>query len=226
MKLSEAIIAAKKEGKVPIIAEVKRKIPKLKNFHFDGSAGKMAKKYTDAGAIAISVVVEPEFFGGRTEDICDIKKCSSLPLLVKDFTRSEEQIEKFKEHGADCVLLIAAHLNGKLKCLIEYSQNIGMEALVEIKSLDELDYVMKLNHRFIEINNRNIDAFEKDEGDVQRTKSIAKFAKNCIVISASSIQTTEDIKIAMQYGSDAVLVGTALMLSENPQKTIKKFMKL
>lgn len=229
MKLSEGIIHAKRRGQIPIIAEVKLRTPRDGDLLRGRDPVKLAKEMADAGAVGISVVTEPLYFGGNMDLLQKIRETISLPLLRKDFVSSVHQILESKKAGADALLLIVRKLdNAKLMELYSACIRVGIEPLVEVHDSVDLQRAISLGAKLIGINNRDIQRLETDNGDVATTEQLLReFDKNslgALVISESSIQTRDHVLRAIKAGADAVLVGTALMKAQDVTKKLHELM--
>lgn len=161
----------------------------------------------------ISVVTEPEHFGGSMDVLRAVVAAVDLPILAKDFITTPAQIDAFAEAGAAALLLIAAHLDpDALAALIEHARSRGIETLVEAHTAAEADTVGALPADLLGINNRDITVLEVDDTDVSRTAELAgHYPAGRPVVSESSIASAEDVRRAAAAGADAVLVGTAAL---------------
>ena len=216
--LSDAIHKAKQQGLVPLLADIKPQSPREGDLVKQKDPVQLARSLAGAGACALSVVTEPRHFGGSLQMLRDVAQAVSLPVLRKDFISSVEQVEESREAGAAAVLLILATTPERLvSMLYRRIQGLGMEAVVEIHSRRELDLALALSPTMIGINNRDILRLEKDKGDVALTEELAPLVpKPILTISESSLNTDDDIRRALQAGADAVLVGTAILQSDDP----------
>jgi len=229
MKLSESIIDAKRRNRIPIIAEIKLRTPRDGDLLGDRDPVKLAREMADAGAVGISVVTEPLYFGGSMDLFREIREAISLPLLRKDFVSSVHQVLESKKAGTDALLLISRKLDdAKLTELYSACIREGIEPLVEVRDSVDLQRAISLGAKLIGINNRDIQRLETDNGDITTTEQLLReFDKNslgALVISESSIQTREHVLRAIKAGADAVLVGTALMKAENITKKLHELM--
>lgn len=213
----QAIVSA--ENNFGVIAEIKPKSPSAGMIAQDHDPVSIAKAYEQAGVNAISVLTDHEFFGGSFESLKKVREVVSLPLLCKEFIISEKQIAYARAHGADACLLIANILSEKK--LVELKKNIesyNMLALIEIFELSELDKVLKTQPKMIGINNRNLNNFNMN---TQNSNNLANHISNDIcVISASGVKAPEDVA-SLDKNIDGVLVGTALMKSDDKTNFIK-----
>ncbi len=211
-----AIKEKKNEKKVAVIAEVKPSSPgkKLMDILPDDAA-RIAKEMERAGAIAISVLTEPEFFHGSTNNLEAVRKKVSIPVLRKDFIVNKVQ---FDEIESDLILLIAGILGNELNEMVDLAISKGFEPLVEIHDKDELEEALKTNARLIGINNRNLSTLEIDlDTTIELAPIIRDFDKvngSChSIVSESGMHNIEDIKMVIEAGADAVLVGTSIIKS-------------
>lgn len=226
MTLSEAIRAARIEGRIPVIAEIKVRTPRDGDLLGGRDPVSIAMEMEEAGTPALSVVTETRHFGGDLQILRDMSKSVSLPILCKDFIETEEQVYEGKEAGASALLLISSIMPLKaIEKLDALSKMMGMETVIEVHNEKEMEAVSKLDPGIIGINNRDISSFETGSGDVCRTELLAPLAPdNCLLISESSITSRNDVRRAMDAGADAVLVGTALMKAQSIRQKLKRLM--
>jgi len=198
------------EGKLALIAEVKKASPSAGVIveSFDPVA--IAKNYARAGVEAISVLTDEQFFQGHLDYLQLIRDAVPQPLLRKDFILDPLQIMEAAAAGADAILLIVAALNQeKLAMLLEIASLYQLDALVEVHTLGELDRAMETEARLIGINNRNLATFEVD---LAVTEALSEqVPKEIVLVSESGIRTAEDLARIKACGVDAVLIGEALM---------------
>ena len=225
IKKSPAVIsfknAIKRNGKISFIAEVKQASPSAgvlcKNF----SHLELALIFKKLKADAISVVTEEDFFLGKINYIEDIKKQVNLPILRKDFILEETQILESRAVGADAILLIMGILDEeKLKDLYDCTKDLGMDALVEVHTEKELKKVLKMGVDIIGINSRNLQTFQINR---ERPAKLLPFIpEDVIKVSESGIHTLKDVLLLKGLGTDAVLVGEALMRADNIEDKLKE----
>lgn len=203
-----------KFGKVAIIAEIKLASPSEGVLGTADDIIIRARQYEQAGADAISIVTEKYLFHGETEFVGRIKKAISLPVLQKDFVTDEYQISESKFAGADAILLIARLVDlDKLKNFTALAQELGMEAVVEINSQADLVKAVKTSAKIIAVNARDLDTFEVN---VDRAcKLLKKVPDKFIKLGFSGIHSRAEVEKYKQAGAKAVLVGTALMKTNN-----------
>jgi indole-3-glycerol phosphate synthase len=198
------------EGKLALIAEVKKASPSAGIIveSFDPVA--VAKNYAGAGVEAISVLTDRQFFQGHLSYLEMIRAAVPQPLLRKDFTLDPLQIMEAAAAGADAILLIVAALNQEqLNVLLETAVTYQLDALVEVHTLAELDRALETSAQLIGINNRNLATFEIDLSVTEKLSE--EVPEEIVLVSESGIRTAEDLARIKACGVDAVLIGEALM---------------
>jgi len=192
-----------------LIIDFKPVSPKHGDLFLGRDPVKVAKMLEKKGVLGLSVVTESENFGGSLDLLRAITKAVSLPVLRKDFIKTENDLYETLECGAKYILLICATVKN-IESLYEKALSIGLKPVVEIHDEKEMELAKKLNARIIGINNKDITCLEKDSGTVFHTKELITSApKDAFIISESGIQSQEDIEKALGYGANAVLIGTA-----------------
>ncbi|GMA60870.1 indole-3-glycerol phosphate synthase TrpC [Alicyclobacillus fastidiosus] len=205
--LRAALLAGSNLG---VIAEIKRKSPSKGTIQADINPAERAQVYERAGATAISVLTDEKYFGGSIEDLRSVRDAVSIPLLRKDFIIDEIQIDEAYAAGADVVLLIAAALRPKrLRELSAYAQHLGLDVLLEVHGVDELDAALDATPSILGINNRNLHTFDVDLGTTEDV--IQALPKDVVVISESGIFGTADAQRMVDAGARGILVGELLM---------------
>lgn len=209
------------EEPIKIIAEIKRASP-VKGILKDYNVIEMSDIYSINGVDAISVITEEDFFLGSPQYLIDIKKRHPpIPVLRKDFIFDEYQIYETKILGADALLLIAAILPLEIaKDLYEIARNLGLEVLFEIHDEEDLKKALALDVPIIGINNRNLKTMNIDINNTLILKRLIPQSK--IVVSESGISEAPHIEKLLQAGVDAILVGTSIVLSQNPAEKIRE----
>lgn len=202
-----------------LMAEIKRASPSKGDISLDVCAAEQARKYALAGASVISVLTEPEWFKGGIEDLRTVRQVlEGMPnrpaVLRKEFIFEEYQILEARLAGADTVLLIVKMLEvNTLSRLYHYSRRLGMEPLVEVNTIEEMDIATKLGAKVIGVNNRNLTNFKVDLDTTSRL--MEKTSKETIVCALSGISGSRDVEDYKRSGVGAVLVGEALMRAES-----------
>ena len=207
-----------------IIAEVKRKSPSRGQIAMDLDPVAIAKGYDRAGATMISVLTEPEYFGGSLETLGNIR--AVLPkslLLMKDFVLDPFQIQQGRALGADCVLLIHAFLGeAKLAELHTHARELGLTPLVEVHDEKELASAQEIGATLIGVNNRDLHSLQTD---LEVSRRLAKLRKPDIVfVSESGIESRKEIDSLSSIGFDAFLIGTALTKEGHPEGALRKLL--
>ncbi len=193
-----------------LIAEVKKASPSAGVIaeNFDPVA--IARQYEAAGAHAISVLTDEQFFQGHLSYLSKIREAVDLPLLRKDFILHEAQIYEASVAGADAILLIVAALEqDRLKALYEEAAVCQLDVLVEVHTREELDRALEIEAKLIGINNRNLVTFEVD---LKTTEELSEDVPDgVILVSESGLKTRADTQRVFACGCNAILVGESLM---------------
>lgn len=210
--------ALKSEG-LSFICEVKKASPSKGVISKEFPYLQIAKDYEDAGAAAISVLTEPEYFLGSDHYLTEIGKTIKLPLLRKDFVVDRYQLYQAKVIGASAVLLICALLDKNTLCeYIKVCHSLYLSALVEAHTDREVDMALETGARIVGVNNRDLNTFKVDIDTCIRLRN--RVPEDKIFVAESGIQTPEHIKMLEDAGIDAALVGEALMKSPDRKKAL------
>ncbi|MFC1485060.1 indole-3-glycerol phosphate synthase TrpC [bacterium] len=213
--------ALKKKG-VNIIAEIKKASPSKGDLRADLDVAEYAKIYEKAGASAISVLTEKNFFKGDIEYLKKVKKIVNIPALRKDFIIDAYQIFESRFQGADAILLIASILSDEeLVEFIELARNLELDVLLEAHNEQELQRVLQTKANIIGINNRCLQDFSVDIQTTVRLSKILLKSKDKILVSESGINTHEDIVYLRKFNVNAFLIGEVILKSENPLNKLK-----
>lgn len=222
---SGAILSAVDHRKLPIVADIKTVSPRDGELVADRNPIDLAKTLETAGVCALSVVTEPVHFGGSVELLQQVANAVSLPVLRKDFITSVAQIDETVDCGAAAILLTIATIPElKAPNLYRRAVSIGLEPLVEVHTVSELRFALGLEPRpvIIGINNRDITALERDDGDVQVTEILAPLVpEEVVVLSESAILSADDARRAFEAGAHGVLVGTAILKDKDPAACVR-----
>ena len=207
-----------------IIAEFKRRLPSKRDINSSLSVTKVAKEYEEAGVSGMSVLTDGKYFSGSLEDLILSRSIISLPLLRKDFVIDEYQIIEAKANGADVILLIAAILSrNEIKNFSSLANNLGLEVLLEVHNLDEIEKSIMPTIDLFGINNRNLKTFEVS---LETSRSLAeKIPDQFLKISESGISEPNSIKELIKFGYKGFLIGENFMKSDHPGNTAKDFIK-
>ena len=201
---------------VNIIAEIKRASPSKGVINEQIDVAEVAEKYQAGGACAISVLTEKTYFKGSLVDLRTVRKTVDLPILRKDFIVDEFQIYEAAEAGADAILLIVAALTAEnLKDFQRLVENdLGMDALVEVHTLEEMQIAIDIGATIIGINNRDLHSFDVSL-DVSRDL-IRHRPPNTLMIAESGISSAAEIAELKSLGFDGFLIGETLMREQEP----------
>lgn len=196
-----------------MISEIKVRSDKEGDLLCGRNPVELAREMARRPVAGISVVTEPEHFGGHMDLLRTVAAAVDLPVLHKDFITTEQQIRESAKSGASAVLLIAAMLKTEIMIqLINAAKGYGMETLVEAHTFAEVKKIEHFEFDLMGINNRDITIFEVDDNDVGRTEELARFCKGRRpLISESSISTAEEVRRAAKSGADSILIGTAVL---------------
>ena len=216
-------VALEQGGKPAVIAEIKKASPSAGEIRANLEVAEIAASYERAGAAAISVITEEDFFQGKLAYLTEVKKTVSLPVLCKDFIFDPVQVLAARAAGADSVLLIAAILEqASLVELLATARSFGMACLVEVHDEEEMVRVLETDARIIGINNRNLRTFQVSLDTTFRLRP--KIPSDRLVVSESGIQEQSDLHSLASAAVDAVLVGTSLMRAEDPGAKLRELL--
>jgi len=203
-------------NELSLIAEVKRSSPSKGALAPITDPALLAARYEKGGASAISVLTERRRFGGSLEDLDAVRKAVDLPILRKDFMVDEYQFFEARAHGADLVLLIVAALSkNQLLDYLALTQELGMHAIVEIHTMEELEIALDAPSEMLGVNSRNLKTLEVDS--VAFKELLPRIPKNVVRIAESGISTPADVQFAVDSGANAILVGEALVRAGDPE---------
>jgi indole-3-glycerol phosphate synthase len=235
--------AALKTPGVSLIAECKKASPSkgLLVPSYDPVA--LAKMYARAGAAAISVLTDSRFFQGSLADLRLVKEATAnmhsvaglsassaenldkgVPVLRKDFIFDPYQVYEARVAGADALLLIAAVLaDGEIRDLLALTRQLGMHALVEVHTEQELRRALPLGARILGVNNRDLNTFKVDFENTARLRRL--IPDDLVAVGESGLKTTSDVERMYELGVDAILVGETLVKSQEPLEMAKAFVR-
>jgi indole-3-glycerol phosphate synthase len=205
-----------------IIAEIKRKSPSKGVINPYISVERTSIGYMQAGASALSVLTDKNFFGGSNQDLTTARKYNFCPILRKDFTIDEYQIIEAKSIGADAILLIAAALKPpELQTYTKLSHSLGLEVLLEVHTEEELKSSLDAGADLIGVNNRDLRTFELS---IEVSKRLAPMIPSSAVkISESGIESVEAILELRTFGYQGFLMGQNFMQHSRPEAACKQF---
>ncbi|MDL1970092.1 MAG: indole-3-glycerol-phosphate synthase [Candidatus Desulfofervidaceae bacterium] len=212
------------EGFFPVISEIKLRSKKAGDLLHGRDPLALVQEMATCPVAGISVVTEPRYFGGSMELLKNVAQSVDLPILHKDFIKTTKQIEESAKSGASAILLIASMLEDQeLIKLLDAASKCGLESLLEVHTISEMQRVQQLPFDLLGINNRDITILEVDDTDVGHTEKLARYYNGKKpVISESSISTPDEVRRAGKAGADAVLVGTAVMCAPSISQFLKE----
>ncbi len=219
------LIALKEESKINIIAEFKRKSPSKGVIRATADPVVITREYENAGASALSVLTEEDYFDGSLDDLRGARQASSLPILRKDFIFDEYQVHESAAAGADAILLIVAVLDDetltRLRRIAE--DELGLDAVVEVHTREEMDRALNIGATLIGVNNRNLSTFEVS---LETSAQLATIDRGqALLISESGIESAHDIRCLYDLGYRGFLIGESLMRADDPAEALRKFMQ-
>jgi len=202
--LPAAFERAAADGRVPVIAEVKPTSPTTEGTR-RGDPVTLAEEMIAGGAAALSVLTEPEHFGGTPGDLRRVREAVDVPVLRKDFLLREEQLDTV---AADAVLLIARFVDD-LEGLLHAARERGFQALVEVHTREEVRRAVDAGAKIVGVNNRDLAELSVDLGTFERVAPAVP--GSVTLIAESGIATGDDLRRMRQAGADAALVGSAIV---------------
>jgi indole-3-glycerol phosphate synthase len=205
---------------VRVIAEIKRRSPSKGAIRETISAAEQALTFERGGAAAISVLTEPAHFGGTLADLESARDHVSIPLLRKDFHAHPIQLFEARASGASAALLIVRALSpSTLREMMRTANELSIEPLVEVRTEAELMLALELGARVIGVNSRDLETLEVDENVPRRL--LPMVPRTVIAVAESGIERAADVVARAEWGADAVLVGSALSASANPESAVR-----
>ena len=205
-----------------VIAEIKRRSPSKGDLAPDLDPATTAAAYESGGAACLSVLTDGPYFGGAVADLVAARAAASVPVLRKDFTVDRIQIDEARAMGADAVLLIVAALDdARLADLHAHALARGLSVLVEVHDDAELDRALAVGPHLLGVNARNLASFEEDLGTGERM--IDRIPPGVVAVAESAIRSLDDARRMAEAGFDAVLVGEALVRSDDPARLVQAF---
>ncbi|MDT8368025.1 MAG: indole-3-glycerol phosphate synthase TrpC [Longimicrobiales bacterium] len=200
---------------VRVISEVKRRSPGAGAIREGLDPSALARDYASAGAAALSVLTDREYFGGRLEDLGAARDAVALPVLRKDFILDPVQIDEARAAGADAILLIVRILDDSaLRELREHAEDLGMDVLVEVHDAEEMERARTSGARVVGINNRDLSTFRTDLAVSERL--VEALPTDLVTVSESGIRSGEEVARLGRAGVHAVLVGETLLRAPDP----------
>jgi len=208
-----------------LIAEVKRSSPSKGLLAEIADPSALAEQYAQAGATMISVLTERRRFGGSLEDLDAVRARIEIPILRKDFMVDEYQFFEARAHGADVVLLIVAALgSNQLKDYFQLTSELGMRALIEVHTHDELERALEISPEIIGVNSRNLKSLQVSNDAFKDL--LPRVPGNIVRVAESGIFNRSDVDFAQKHGATAILVGEALVKAGNPETAVRELLGL
>jgi indole-3-glycerol phosphate synthase len=206
-----------------VIAELKRASPSRGLLRQQYRRREIASGYAGAGASALSVLTEEQYFLGSIQDLNEARQSVEIPVLRKDFILEGYQVYESVAAGADALLLIVAVLpDHELRCLLDLCHQLHIAALVEVHTEAELERAVAAGARIIGVNNRNLKSLEVNLETSMQLR--AKMPGDCVAVSESGIKTAADLHRIEEAGFDAVLIGESLMTQPDPGDALRQLL--
>lgn len=215
---------AARDTTLRVISEVKRKSPSKGALADIPEPAVLAAEYEAGGASVISVLTEARRFGGSLQDLDAVRAAVQIPVLRKDFTVDEYQIYEARAHGADLVLLIVAALNDELLAsFLELTHQLGMNALVETHTEEEIARAIKAGAKIIGVNVRNLKTLDVDPATFGKLAPL--LPSEAVIVAESGVESTEQVAQYGAAGADVILVGEALVKHADPRASVAAFIQ-
>jgi len=219
--------AVKSAQRNAIIAEIKPVSPARGPLRPEIDPIKAAKQMEAGGAVALSVLTEPDNFGGSLGNLRQVRENVQLPLLMKDIVIHEKQIEAGRRAGADCVLLIESAFSNypiaSLSRMIRYAHDSRLEVLLEVHNETELRRALNSETDIVGLNNRDLSTLQIDLMTTARLMAEAEELTDKVLISESGFESAEDIRKVKTARVDGFLIGSSIMLSEDLERKVREF---
>jgi indole-3-glycerol phosphate synthase len=212
--------ALRRRDRISIIAEIKFRSPSVGVLRPFQPVEELVREYEAGGANALSILTEPDFFGGNLSDVAQAKAVTSLPVLRKDFLFDPYQIYESRAAGADAILLIAATLErSALSDLSSLASDLGLDVLLELHNLSDLVNASGLHPAMWGVNHRNLKTLEIDLS--VSAQLFPLLPSGAIRIAESGIESSVQLSAMRERGADGVLVGTSLMREPSPGAALR-----
>ncbi len=220
----QALLARIRAGEPAVIAEIKRASPSKGLLRQDYRPKEIARSYQAAGAAALSVLTDADFFQGADAHLTEARDACALPILRKDFTIDAYQVYEARALGADCILLIVACLgDAQMSELSGLALHLDMDVLVEVHDAEELDRALALNPALLGVNNRDLRDFKTS---LDTTLDLLGLVPEGVtVITESGIHTADDVALMRRHGVNAFLVGEAFMRADDPGQKLSELFR-
>ena len=208
-------------GEAAVIAEVKKASPSKGLIRADFDPASIARSYEAGGAACLSVLTDVDFFQGSDAFLREARAACALPVLRKDFTIDPYQVHEARMLGADCILLIVAALDdAALAGMVNLAHEIGLDVLVEVHDIDELERALQTDAALIGVNNRNLRTFAVSLDTTLDLRDAVP--RDRILVTESGIATRDDVQRMREAGVDAFLVGESFMRETDPGAALRR----
>jgi indole-3-glycerol phosphate synthase len=213
--------ALRHDGRVALIAELKRKSPSQGMLRERFDPVSLAQTLQEAGASALSILTDELYFGGHLDFLRDAKQFTELPVLRKDFIIDPYQVYEAALYEADAVLLIVRLLTEErlIECL-QVTDRLGMEALVEVHSIHDLSVALRSGAHIIGINHRDLRTFELDPHLAEQL--VPQIPAGKLIVGESGVKTADDVERLQRLGVHALLIGETLMRAPEPAAKVRE----
>lgn len=220
----QAIADRVESGQSAVIAEIKKASPSKGVIREHFHPAELARSYEKGGATCLSVLTDVDFFQGSDDYLQEAREAVALPVIRKDFIIDEYQVYEARAMGADCILLIVAALEPEqLRALNTLALELGLDVLVEVHNLAELEVALELPNKLIGINNRNLHTFEVD---LKTTYDLLPaIDSERIVVTESGILSPDDVVAMRRRHVHSFLVGEAFMREDEPGEALARFFR-
>ncbi|MDQ3617614.1 MAG: indole-3-glycerol phosphate synthase TrpC [Pseudomonadota bacterium] len=208
-------------GEAAVIAEIKKASPSKGLIRAEFDPAQIARSYQAGGAACLSVLTDVDFFQGSNRYLGEARGACTLPVLRKDFTIDPYQVHEARMIGADAILLIVAALeDGPLVEMANLANELGMDVLVEVHDIDELERALQTDCQLIGVNNRNLRTFEVSLDTSIELKSAVP--RDRTLVTESGIASREDVARLRGAGIDAFLIGESFMRERDPGAALQR----
>ena len=208
-------------GEAAVIAEIKKASPSKGLIRADFDPAAIARSYEAGGAACLSVLTDVDFFQGSDAYLREARAACALPVLRKDFTIDPYQVHEARMLGADCILLIVAALDdAALAGMVNLAHEIGLDVLVEVHDIDELERALQTDAALIGVNNRNLRTFAVSLDTTLDLRDAVP--RDRILVTESGIATRDDVQRMREAGVDAFLVGESFMRETDPGAALRR----
>lgn len=223
--VARSLAGALRSPGLSVIAEIKRRSPSAGPIDAGLDPVSLAREYEQGGAAAISVLTEPDFFGGSLEDLEAVRAAVDVPVLRKDFTRNGAQLWQARAAGADAVLLIVATLDdATLAALIAEARAVGVDAIVEAHTTAEVLRAVGAGASIVGVNNRDLTTFTTDLAVAEAAAPM--LPSDVLRIAESGVSSVSGAERMLAAGFDAILVGEALVRHADPRSFVAELSSL